>query len=480
MKKLIVSGRRKCGLIRAVTVLFSLSLPLVACAVPDDVNLERITSLIPTLEIGQAVTGTPPPVTLATEDDILLAATPILMCTPPACAPGEVYSCPSGDCPGGCGTVCAAPTISPGPLGPAPADWESLEGWLAEHWREGTNPAAIRAALQEAGLQKSDDDWRAADFDGDLRDEWVAVLYDPTMPAVPWGYAGDLWIVNAAGPVFRYYVAPSSDIFEFTAPAIIGIADLTGDGRPELIADARVCGAHTCYGNYRIIGSTAEGYRDLVRLPETTEGQTAPAITMSYPDVRLEDSDGDGLVEFQVHGGAIGSAGAGVVRPRTEVWRWDGSAVVLSDTILDPSGYRHHILYEANDLMAAGDLAEALRLYEAAINDGALRNDGFVHSPEDTYAAISRFAAFRLILIDLLRGAPIRASERLAWLEATYPGTAAAQAGAQLVANWNGPASLESICQAIEANLGASENPTGVLADMGYGNPALTVTDFCP
>lgn len=40
--------------------------------------------------------------------------TPLLMCTPPACAPGEVYACPSGDCPGGCGTVCDAPTAAPG------------------------------------------------------------------------------------------------------------------------------------------------------------------------------------------------------------------------------------------------------------------------------------------------------------------------------------------------------------------------------
>ncbi len=36
-------------------------------------------------------------------------ATPAPMCTPPACAEGEVYHCP-GDCPGGCGTVCATPT----------------------------------------------------------------------------------------------------------------------------------------------------------------------------------------------------------------------------------------------------------------------------------------------------------------------------------------------------------------------------------
>ena len=34
------------------------------------------------------------------------------VCTPPLCAPGEVYSCP-GVCPGGCGTVCAPPQPTP-------------------------------------------------------------------------------------------------------------------------------------------------------------------------------------------------------------------------------------------------------------------------------------------------------------------------------------------------------------------------------
>ena len=32
---------------------------------------------------------------------------------------------------------------------------------------------------------------------------------------------------------------------------------------------------------------------------------------MSYADTRLEDIDGDGLPELLVHGGTIGSAGAG-------------------------------------------------------------------------------------------------------------------------------------------------------------------------
>ncbi len=346
--------------------------------------------------------------------------TPILMCTPPACAPGESYTCPGGDCPGGCGTVCAAPTAISGPLSPAPTDWEGLEGWLTGLWRGNVNPAAVRAALRQSGMQRSDADWRAADLDGDLQDEWLLVLYDASLPGVPFGAAGDLWIVNGEGVVFRYYAAPSSDIYEFLAPTIVAVTDVTGDGLPELIADAPFCGAHTCTGNIRAIGQTAAGLADLVQRESLAESDPGNTITMTFPEIQVLDRDSDSAAEIIVRGGTIGSAGAGVVRPRTEVWRWDGAAVTLAETTLEPTQYRHHILYEANDLMAAGDLDGALALYEAAINDPALRNDGFAHAPEQVYADISRFAAFRLILIDLLQRQR-RARRRAAGVAASQP-----------------------------------------------------------
>jgi hypothetical protein len=408
--------------------------------------------------------------------------TPVLMCTPPACAPGEVYSCP-GDCPGGCGTVCVAPTVTPvtGEIAPAPADWDSLEGWLAALWRGSAEPAAVRAALQASGWQRDFNDWLAADFDGDLRDEWAVILYDESLPGAPFGSPGNLWIVNGDGVVYRQYPIPSQDIYEFLAPTIVGVADMTGDRLPELVTDATVCGAHTCYGNYRIIGFAEGGYRNLVSREPVGEGDAGDTISLSYPEPRLEDYNQDGRAELLVHGGTIGSAGAGVVRPRTEIWAWDGAAVTLADTQLDPTEYRHHVLYEANDRMAAGDLDGALLLYEAAINDPALRNDAFfMPTPEETYAAISQFAAFRLILIDLLRGDAGRAESRLAWLAATYPGTAAADGAAALIGGWTGPEGQAALCESIEATLAARENPTGALADLGYGNPGLTAAEFCP
>lgn len=435
-----------------------------------------------------------PPAGIATPEALLLETTPaatqelppteetpILMCTPPACQPGEQYTCPTGDCPGGCGTVCAPPTPITGPLGPAPTDWEGLEGWLTTLWRGNINPAAVRAALQQSGMQRGLDDWRAADFDGDLQDEWVAVLYDPSLPGTPFATPGDLWIVNGDGVVFRYYAAPSSDIYEFTAPAIVAVTDLTGDGLPELVADAHTCGANTCTGSYRVIGQTAAGLADLVQREPRGDGDPGNTIAISFPDPSVQDVDGDGVAEFVVHGGALGSVGAGVVRTYTEIWDWDGTGLVLATTTLDPTPYRHHIVYEANTHMAAGDLDSALALYEAAINDPALVNEPFfTYTPEQVYADITRFAAFRLILIDLLQGNTERANGRLAWLQANQPDAALTEAAAQLVAGWTGLDGQAPLCAQIEAGLSASENPLGSLADMGYGNPALTAADLCP
>ena len=461
-------------------VVLLLSLSLTACA---GLNLGQV---LPTSAPVIAATAEPTTTTTSTDMPTPTPApaaneTPVLMCTPPACAAGEFFACPSGDCPGGCGTVCVSPTPITGPLAPAPTDWENLEGWLTTLWQSNVNPAAVRAALQQSGMQKSLSDWAAVDIDGDLLDEWVLVLYDQSLPGLPFGAAGDLWVVNGEGAVFRYYTAPSNDIYEFLAPTLIGLTDMTGDGLPELITDAPICGASTCTNNYRIIGQQEGQTTDLVIAPPAAEGEPpSRVISVAYADTRIEDIDTDSLPELLVHGGTLGSAGAGVVRPRTEVWGWDGAAVTRTDVILDPSNYRHHILYEANDLMASGDLARAVPLYEAVINDNSLRDDAYTYPPEQVRADISAFAAFRLILIDRLIGDSERAASRLAWLQATYPDSPTSSAADRLIREWGVYGNSVALCEQIESGLAALENPVGALADMGYGNPSLGAADFCP
>jgi WD40 repeat protein len=48
----------------------------------------------------------------ATVTPEFVTAAPLILCTPPACQAGEVLSCAQGDCPGGCGVNCAIPTAT--------------------------------------------------------------------------------------------------------------------------------------------------------------------------------------------------------------------------------------------------------------------------------------------------------------------------------------------------------------------------------
>ncbi|MCB8986607.1 MAG: hypothetical protein H6661_02520 [Ardenticatenaceae bacterium] len=88
----------------------------------------------------------------------------------------------------------------------------------------------------------------------------------------------------------------------------------------------------------------AARWKNIVAAPWTNEGQPGDVISISFAEPRLEDENGDGRLDFLVHGGTIGSVGAGIMRPYTEVWRWDGTAVTLAHTQLDPTTYRHHYL----------------------------------------------------------------------------------------------------------------------------------------
>jgi hypothetical protein len=389
------------------------------------------------------------------------------LCTPPACAENEVYFCP-GDCPGGCGTVCA--TVTPGVVTAVPLDWDSLATWLHVARNAYSDPAEVHLQLQNAGWQQSDDDWLAADLDGDGQDEWALLLYQPDMdPVAP----HNLWVVNGSGLMFQYYDEPNLIAGFSLQLKLTGTADLTGDSRSELITNEESCGAHTCFGGYQVLTAANGTLHNIVSNPDSND-----FISISYPDTNFSDYNQDGVTDFIVHGGEIGSAGAGIVRTYSEVWAWDGTAVTLAATILDDTQYRHHILYEANDLMAAGDLDQAILLYEQAINDDNLIESPYASNDAETYANIAQFAAFRLILIDLRQGNNDSAQSRLDWLNATYPETAVAEAAAILINDWsNGEAAA---CTAVENSMQTYGNPTGVLEDQGYGNPSLTAADFCP
>ncbi|HRQ40942.1 MAG TPA: hypothetical protein PLD25_23755 [Chloroflexota bacterium] len=362
-----------------------------------------------------------------------------------------------------------------------------METWLVQAWQEGIEPNAIQIQLQEAGWQDQINDITTIDLNADGDFEWVLTLYLPTQATVNEGWRlGNLWVIGQAGILYRYYMENvATEIGEEPIPVIVGLAEMNGDDLPEVIINRQICGAHTCTGQYQILAYADGTLQSIVAAHLSLNHPEFDTITMSFSDTYFADHNGDGLQDFYVHGGASGSAGAGIERTYTEVWSWDGSSITLTDVILDPTQYRHHILYEANSKFAFANIArldEALTLYAEAINDDSLltpppMSEG---TEEDVRAAINQFAAFRLILIDLLQGNSGRALDWLSWLDSNYPDTPITQAAKFLLANWQEGDFPLALCNEITTMLATTDSPTGPLADLGYGNPSLTAVDVCP
>lgn len=81
---------------------------------PQIAQLQRVTTTNWQVSVAlftayPIASDTPTPATLES------IVTPMAVCTPPLCAIGtsEAYTCPSGECPGGCGVTCATYTPTP-------------------------------------------------------------------------------------------------------------------------------------------------------------------------------------------------------------------------------------------------------------------------------------------------------------------------------------------------------------------------------
>ncbi|MCL4872393.1 MAG: hypothetical protein KJ063_25810, partial [Anaerolineae bacterium] len=330
-----------------------------ACtAVPEDTATVAPTRIMAEI----ADTAVSPSPTATNTPEAVLPTTPAPVCTPPACTENEVYFCP-GECPGGCSTVCATPT--PDNQGPAPPTWAELETWLVQAWQVGLPPETVITHLYEAGWMREDDRstddpyWTIVDLDGDGLSEWVFSLHsqfdqDLGPPIAP---VGNLWIIGKNGVFYRYYseIPHDAPFWEYPIPKVADVVDMGGDGLPALIVDARFFGASADWVQISLLHFVDGTIKNIVSNPRTEQN----LISVSIADVYLEDYQGDGLSDLYVHGGSNGSMAWGDLRTYTEIWSWDGTAVTLADTLLDPTEYRHHILYEANDEFAEGNLDRA-------------------------------------------------------------------------------------------------------------------------
>ena len=342
----------------------------------------------------------------------------------------------------------------------------------------GQYPAAIVAYLNDSqgnvdGLRETLRSWQAlqhvthllrADVDDDGIGELLLVIVDQS-PDQGINLVGDLLVVDIDEGDYRlaYSGGARSPLLD---PALLEVDDLNRDGHTELAFSSTSCGAHTCFTTVHIVSSGTETYTNL----------TGEGIEMSYVDPTFSDWDGDGVPELIMHGGTIGSVGAGPQRERTEVYKWDGVAYVLSETRHDYSNYLYFKVLDANQALLDGDYESAAALYREAIDSDYL----VTWMEESEREKLSAFSRYRLSLTHLILGNEDQAHSVRDELLVEQPDNIYAQVVTTLWQAYEGGASLQYACK--QVGLFAAEHPetADVLSDYGYGNPTFTPEEVCP
>jgi len=396
----------------------------------------------------------------------------------PTAAPTEVVIVPETATP----TVIAARP----PGSPAPAYSQKLTAlgsWLIASWNEEASPIAVQAALAAVGWQTDPGQLVTADLTGDGRDEWLVSLcisgYQEDACQTSFGgeIMGELWVIGAAGILYQY--GDRFDIAWQMAPVVLAVADMTGDGRADALIAATSCGAHTCYQHYLVLSAH---YGQVANVLNPTSDELVDAwsegTSISYSTYQLSSDDPPQIV---LHGGLIGSAGAGIHRGYTEVWQWDGQAISYRDFWWDDSNYRFHRLYDANQAWYDSDWSLAQALYAQVIDDDSLEDiEWWDSSAGDVADATRQFAAFRLILLAVREGDLAKAAGWQNWLQENYGGRPLQQAAELLLDQYAQEANWPAACTAVTNFLLDFDEPLGPLHYMGYANPALEVEDVCP
>jgi hypothetical protein len=250
--------------------------------------------------------------------------------------------------------------------------------------------------------------------------------------------------------------------------------DINRDGIVEVFYTTTFCGAHTCYTTPQFLRWNGQTFVELL-------GEDA---SMPYPDrIALEDRDGDGVKELVMHGGTIGSAGAGVQRASTWVYTWDGSRYLRSATVYDPSPYLYFAIIDGDAALAGGRYEDAIAHFRRAIEDQTLKDWNAEVSrgrPADR-VELTPYAGFHLALAYIASGRDrLLALTTLNAAIANHPGTRHAEAAAIFRDAWPPGTTPRAACAPVIAYARANLEAFRLIWDYGYANPEFTPEQLCP
>src|SRR5438045_321626 len=329
------------------------------------------------------------------------------------------------------------------------------------------NPGRLRTVLTawgmntgEAPLPNLGDVLWLGDVDGDGRADLLLALA-PAEPASCESGSVVLYLYDGA----RYRLAQQIGLLgdvpidpavsHIPCPRIFSARDLLGDGQVEIVLTSTTCGAHTCNVKVDILRWRQDRLESLITPP-----------SMAYPEITFQPSS-RGTADLVLHGGVIGSIGAGPQRERQEIYHWNGSRFALARVVYDASDYLYFKLIDANLLMQQAEYAQAILRYREVLTNSKLELSGLHPNERDDLQA---FARFRIMVAYALLGDFDNARSLREELSTSHKGHVYELVGATFFDNYSPNRSVASGCAAVTALAIAQPEVTAVLSGFGYAN----------
>ena len=266
-------------------------------------------------------------------------------------------------------TVAVADIPALDTLGEAPgpeASASEIARWLVTAWRQRRTAKWIQKQLDQSKPSRLEDTrmvWSAGDYDADDRPDLAVAFFADCAYADcskdgQWT-AGVVWGAGGWSELTRS---------RHEKPAFYGPADLTGDGRPELLLGVRKCGAHTCFVDTHVYSSHRRGrFRPILH-----RGPGSDSPPQSVEVVKRTDKPG----ALKLAGGQINSAGAGIFqRSWADFYGWDEQKEDLERQRREweATDLRLHRLHDAILALERADLERAAMFLGEVIESDALR-----------------------------------------------------------------------------------------------------------
>jgi hypothetical protein len=257
-----------------------------------------------------------------------------------------------------------------------------------------------------------------------------------------------------------------------TAPSLIASQDINQNPLPELIFTMRTCanGAQSCEYYTQIAAWSAERGRVNNLLSEAILSEAAPT---------LEDIDQDRVSELIVRLDNPGNASTGPLRTGYTVYDWDGLVYTESVTQLNPPRFRIQVIHQADAAFEAGDIEEAVALYDLALNSPALEP----WRGGDEEAVLQTYTLYRLLLAYAFTQ-DARLVPTVQNILSSYPDVAASPVYIELaITFWNAyqvTNNLNAGCLNVHSVITARPEAVDLLNRYGSRSPTYTADDVCP